>query len=121
MMAYNKRSFAMRTVTSPTSDKILFDHHDGGHVSEIRLNAPKALNAVDTNMCNAIIEELKRWERENAAPRVVMMSGEGGKAFCAGGDVVSLYKAHASQDPATDKSILKDFFAREYLLDFSLS
>ena len=48
-----------------------------------------------------------------------MMSGMGGKAFCAGGDIVSLYKAHV--DPNADKSCLKDFFAREYLLDYSLS
>lgn len=121
LKTFNQRFFSVQTVTSPVSDKILFDHHSGnsGAVSEIRLNAPKALNAVDTNMCNAMIEELKRWERENCAPRVLLMSGEGGKAFCAGGDVVSLYKAHVDEN--ADKSILKDFFAREYLLDFSLS
>jgi enoyl-CoA hydratase/carnithine racemase len=46
------------------------------------------------------------------------MSGIGGKAFCAGGDIVSLYNAHKGKG---DKSILSQFFAREYLLDYSLS
>ena len=69
-------------------------------------------------MCNMMIEELKRWE-QGGRPRVLMMSGMGGKAFCAGGDIVSLYKAHVTE--GADKSCLADFFAREYLLDFSLS
>ena len=48
-----------------------------------------------------------------------MLSGTGGKAFCAGGDVVSLYKASITE--GADKSILSQFFAREYLLDYALS
>ena len=83
------------------------------------MNAPKALNSVDTEMCDLMIGELKRWKKEECAPRVLMMSGMGGKAFCAGGDIVSLYKAHV--DPNADKSCLTDFFAREYLLDHCLS
>lgn len=53
------------------------------------------------------------------APRALLMSGTGEKAFCAGGDIVSLYHAHVGNTP--DKSILASFFAREYLLDYTLS
>ena len=48
-----------------------------------------------------------------------MLSGMGGKAFCAGGDIVSLYKAYVTE--GADKFILANFFAREFLLDFALS
>jgi enoyl-CoA hydratase/carnithine racemase len=47
------------------------------------------------------------------------MTGTGEKAFCAGGDIVSLYKAHI--DPSKDQSIKRNFFEQEYLLDYSLS
>ena len=50
---------------------------------------------------------------------MLMLSGTGGKSFCAGGDVVSLYKASITE--GADKSILSQFFAREYLLDYALS
>lgn len=67
-----------------------------------------------------MIEEMKRWrDNQGTHPRVLMMSGMGGKAFCAGGDIVSLYKAHVTE--GADKTCLSEFFAREYLLDFSLS
>jgi len=66
-----------------------------------------------------MIDELKRWKATGTHPRALMMSGMGGKAFCAGGDIVSIYKAHKT--PGADKTILSEFFAREFLLDYSLS
>ena len=48
-----------------------------------------------------------------------MLSGSGNKAFCAGGDVVTLYKARVTE--GADKSICAVFFAKEFLLDYSLS
>jgi len=46
------------------------------------------------------------------------MSGNGGKAFCAGGDIVSLYHGKIK---GVEVSKLTEFFAEEYLLDYSLS
>ena len=48
-----------------------------------------------------------------------MISGTGGKAFCAGGDIVSLYNAKTGK--SGDPSILKQFFAQEYMVDYQLS
>ena len=71
-------------------------------------------------MCNTIIDQLKTWKQnKDGAPRVCLMSGVGGKAFCAGGDIVSIYKA--AKQPVPDLSVGLRFFAREYLLDYSLS
>lgn len=59
---------------------------------EFILNKPKALNAVDTDMCNLMASKLREWQKNPVdAPRVMLMSGAGEKAFCAGGDIVSLY------------------------------
>ena len=88
-------------------------------IAEWKLNAPKVLNSVDTEMCNLMIAEMKRWDAASSQPRVLMMSGMGGKAFCAGGDIVSIYKAHNTE--GADKSVKSEFFAREFLLDYSLS
>ena len=102
-----------------SESKVLIEKHTPS-VTEWKLNAPKALNSVDTDMCELMIAELKKWNtNESERPRALIMSGMGGKAFCAGGDIVSLYKAHTTE--GADKSILADFFAREYLLDYTLS
>mmetsp|Transcript_28641 Transcript_28641/g.35479 ORF Transcript_28641/g.35479 Transcript_28641/m.35479 type:complete len:141 (+) Transcript_28641:26-448(+) len=108
---------AFSTAPTPAS-KVLFEQRSPV-IAEWKLNSPKALNSVDTEMCTLMIDELKKWHTTGQSPRVLMMSGTGGKAFCAGGDIVSLYKAHTT--PGADKSCLRDFFAREYLLDYTLS
>lgn len=46
------------------------------------------------------------------------MSGAGGKAFCAGGDIVSIYHAQKKGAPLSE---LLSFFGTEYVLDYSLS
>ena len=48
-------------------------------------------------------------------PKVVIISGTGGKAFCAGGDVVGVYKVWKE---GKDSKSLSDFFAKEYILDY---
>lgn len=46
------------------------------------------------------------------------MSGVG-KAFCAGGDIMALYKA-GIKEPGSDPTVLAEFPALEYLLDYAL-
>jgi enoyl-CoA hydratase/carnithine racemase len=57
-----------------------------GHVARVTIDRPKVLNAVD----HAAHEELCRiWQRIEADPqvRVVVLTGAGERAFCAGADV----------------------------------
>jgi enoyl-CoA hydratase/carnithine racemase len=101
------------------SDAVKFVDHSKS-VFEFKLNQPKALNSVNTAMCQMMADKVREWYKDPAsAPRTVLISGEGGKAFCAGGDVVVLYKAHVGE--VADKSIMGRFFATEYLLDYSLA
>ena len=61
----------------------------------------------------ATIEEIGT--REDV--RVVVLKSEGEKAFCAGGDVVSLVKSKS----AVNSTLRKDFFAEEYALNHLLA
>jgi enoyl-CoA hydratase len=55
-------------------------------VAHLRLNRPRALNALDPAMVEGIAACLAAW-RDDAAVTMVLVEGEGGRAFCAGGDV----------------------------------
>jgi len=70
-------------------------------------------------MVNLMLHTMVEWHQQPSnAPRVALMSGAGGKAFCAGGDVVALYKAGIGKLP---RSMLTDFLGREFMLDYTLA
>jgi len=78
----------------------------------ITLNRPKALNALTLNMVREMAGALDRWERDPGVTRVII-TGTGGKAFCAGGDIRILYNLgkagrHAEQ---------LNFWRQEYRLN----
>ena len=54
----------------------------------ITLNRPKALNALNINMCEMIDNKLQEWQEDDAV-KAALIEGNG-RAFCAGGDVKSL-------------------------------
>ena len=79
----------------------------------IKLNRPKALNALNLEMAKKFYDKLLEWEENNNISRVILF-GEG-KHFCAGGDVKSLVLAGK-------KNQLKyDFFKIEYQLNYLIS
>ena len=83
------------------------------------MNSPKTLNSVDLDMVNILTDKLKEWHfNPEQAPRVVLMSGVGGKAFCAGGDIKNLYDVNIGKG---DPKVKAEFFAKEYLVDFNLT
>ena len=83
-------------------------------VGVIRLNAPKSLNSLGLEM---ILSMQKILDRTKADPSIkcLIFESEGEKAFCAGGDVVSLYKSMIDKT-----SYGTDFFKLEYSLDLSI-
>eukprot|EP00927_Polykrikos_kofoidii_P010776 TRINITY_DN14556_c0_g1_i1.p1 TRINITY_DN14556_c0_g1~~TRINITY_DN14556_c0_g1_i1.p1 ORF type:complete len:392 (-),score=77.72 TRINITY_DN14556_c0_g1_i1:377-1552(-) len=86
-----------------------------GAVRLITLNRPKALNALDYAMVKQMRPRYSNWIKEHTdgQPRIVVMKGAGGKAFCAGGDVLAI---------ATDKegTLRRDFFRDEYRLNYTI-
>ena len=63
-----------------------------GGVGRIRLNRPKAIHALTTRMCEAMSEALLKWRSDDAVEAVVIDHAEG-RGFCAGGDVVMLWRS----------------------------
>jgi enoyl-CoA hydratase/carnithine racemase len=84
------------------------------HVAFITLNRPSALNALTLGM---VVELRKLLDRcaEDPEVRAVLMQGAGEKAFCAGGDIRSLYQSF--KDGGT---LHRRFFLNEYPLDYTL-
>lgn len=85
--------------------------HEKSGLGIITLSRPEALNALSTEMCQALDVKLSEWE-EDPAINVVLIRGDGGKAFCAGGDVRTI----AEQGP-DDNTAARDFFATEYKIN----
>lgn len=100
------------------SSVLFFEHAASGHarIAEIRLNAEKSLNALTLDMIDLILPQLQRW-KDDPDICAVFLDSEGSKAFCAGGDVVKLYRAITDE---TDSRFPVDFFTREYRLDYLL-
>ena len=98
---------------TPETDDVLVGMRDG--IARIHLNRPKALNALTHDMCAAMLRQLREWDAAEGEqrPRAVVVSGEGEKGLCAGGDIKVLREAATSGEvgPA------RDFWRTEYELN----
>ncbi|MBX7146775.1 MAG: enoyl-CoA hydratase/isomerase family protein [Alphaproteobacteria bacterium] len=82
-----------------------------GSVAILTLNRPKALNALNHSMIKPIQDYLNQWAHDKNIA-VVLFKGAGDRAFCAGGDIKSIYEARD-----TNPKLLKDFYSDEYKLN----
>src|ERR1700710_2657395 len=87
---------------------------DGARIGIASLDAEKSLNALSLPMIKALTERLDTWASD---PQIVcvLLRGNGGKAFCAGGDVRSLVEACRAH-PGEVPPLAAHFFAAEYRL-----
>ncbi len=92
------------------NDEILFEVR--GKAGFVTLNRPKALNALTHDKVKALALKLELWA-DDPNVRHVVIRGAGGKAFCAGGDIRSIYDARQ----AGELDGLKTFFRDEYTLN----
>lgn len=77
------------------TDEVLFNQE--GSLGVITLNRPNALNALTLNMILNIQRQLSLWKEDDAIHAVVVRAASG-NAFCAGGDIRSLYLAGQVND-----------------------
>ncbi|MCV0424842.1 MAG: enoyl-CoA hydratase/isomerase family protein [Roseibium sp.] len=92
------------------SDEILFEIR--GKAGFVTLNRPKALNALSHGMLKALESQLSEWA-DNPSVGHIVIKGAGEKAFCAGGDIRSIYDARL----AGKLDGLSAFFREEYTLN----
>lgn len=81
------------------------------YVAHARLNNPSALNALNLDMCDGLLAWLHDCENDSYC-KGLLISGDGGRAFCAGGDV-----KYATQNPP---ELASHYFDTEYTLDEAL-
>src|SRR6059058_5741129 len=67
-------------------------------VGRIRLNRPKAIHALTTQMCEVMSQALLKW-RSDSSVEVVVIDHAEGRGFCAGGEAFLLRRI--SPQPST--------------------
>ena len=102
---------------------VLFDELPtacGGRIGVATLNAPKSLNALSLEMVHQLEAKLDAWAVDRSIV-AVWLEGSGDKAFCAGGDVVALYRSLTEEGEnrgsGRDSLLAETYFTAEYHLD----
>ena len=90
------------------SDLIIEKNHGLGSIT---LNRPNALNAINLNMVRVMHATLLEWASDPQV-KAVLVKGAGEKAFCAGGDIRSIYES--VQAGSLEHM---DFFREEFALN----
>lgn len=101
------------------SDVVLFEElicENGKKIGVATLNSERSLNALSGAMVDALTPVLTEWH-QNDEIAAVFLQGAGEKAFCAGGDIVHLYK-EMQQHPSEYAPAIEDYFTKEYQLDY---
>lgn len=91
-------------------DAVLFEVR--GRLARIRLNRPRVINALTHEMVTAIGDALDEWALDDAI-RTVLLTGEGPRGLCAGGDVAQLHRNVEGNDVSRAAEFLRD----EYVVD----
>jgi enoyl-CoA hydratase len=78
-----------------------------GALGRIELRRPKALNALTLDQVHAMDPQLRAWA-EDSRVKAVLITGEGHKAFCAGGDIRALYDAGQRHDAGYFRAFYRD-------------
>lgn len=87
----NTAAAAMENIT----DRLIVEKGDG--IGSIRLNQPEKHNAISYEMWQGIARLMDDFETDDAV-RVIVISGEGGRAFSAGADISQFEQKRGSAD-----------------------
>ncbi|PPR26990.1 MAG: Short-chain-enoyl-CoA hydratase [Alphaproteobacteria bacterium MarineAlpha9_Bin4] len=82
----------------------------------ITLAREKVLNALNLNMVREIFKHIYEWEKDNSISGIII-KGAGEKSFCAGGDIVSVYKSKDKKE----NNLSDIFFREEYILNLAIA
>ncbi|RIJ69355.1 enoyl-CoA hydratase/isomerase family protein [Nakamurella silvestris] len=91
------------------SEEVLVSVADG--IGRLTLNRPEVINALSHRMVEIITEALDAWAEDDAV-RLVLLTGEGDRGLCAGGDIRAIY-----EDARNGTSGSLDFWREEYRLN----
>jgi len=120
-----------KTAAFSASDEIIAVREK--NVLHITLNRARALNALSIGMVKSINDILFGrtvplfFSSDGDGVRCILMEGAGDRAFCAGGDVRSIYESGRNEGTPADHGagkrglLTSDFFREEYLMNHALS
>ncbi|CUW45962.1 enoyl-CoA hydratase/isomerase family protein [Novacetimonas hansenii] len=77
-----------------------------GHLGRITLDRPRALNALDIGMIEAIAACLARW-REDREVRTIVIDSTSSRAFCAGADLRALITLLRAQGAGAARAVFR--------------
>jgi enoyl-CoA hydratase/carnithine racemase len=100
---------AISTVSLLIEDPVLA--HVSNHLGYLTLNRPSGLNALSLPMIRLLHRQLLQWANDPEIHGVVLRSNNE-KAFCAGGDIRSLYDSQKAGE-----NVRQVFLKEEYALD----
>ncbi|MGV1954028.1 enoyl-CoA hydratase/isomerase family protein [Agrobacterium sp. 22-214-1] len=86
-----------------------------GGAGIIRLNRPKAINSLTLPMVRDLFQALQRFE-EDVGVSCVVLTGEGDRGLCAGGDVRIIHDLGKAGDPQ-----VLDFWREEFPLNYRIA
>lgn len=117
--------------TTQAAELPLLSEKSNGGLLQIVLNRPKALNALTLDMCQSMNKLLTGTINvPDTTVGAFLVKGAGGKAFCAGGDVKSIWQDLTDLSKATEKVEIgtgkpgvlhTDFFRDEYIMNYMLA
>ncbi|OLQ71300.1 enoyl-CoA hydratase [Photobacterium proteolyticum] len=95
---------------------------DGNKIGVVELDNPASLNALTLDMLRQLKAKLEVWESDERIV-CVFLHGVGEKAFCAGGDVRTMYNmmraaSEREGQAETAKQFLTEYFTVEYGCDY---
>eukprot|EP00823_Brevimastigomonas_motovehiculus_P008141 TRINITY_DN7412_c0_g1_i1.p1 TRINITY_DN7412_c0_g1~~TRINITY_DN7412_c0_g1_i1.p1 ORF type:complete len:580 (+),score=104.80 TRINITY_DN7412_c0_g1_i1:35-1774(+) len=98
-------------------------------IKHLLLNRKKQLNALTSPMCAFISEKLLEYEKDDDVVCTVLQSSLAPRVFCAGGDVLALYKvvkerSHGWAKPVesdNEDDITTQFFQHEYRMNYLIA
>ncbi|WP_089774017.1 3-hydroxyisobutyryl-CoA hydrolase [Ruania alba] len=96
---------------TPANEHVLVARQ--GTLGRIRLNRPRAINALTLDMVTAMTAQLRRWAEEGTV-RAVALDGAGDRGMCAGGDVRAIRDSLLGSG-GVEQAV--QFWESEYTLD----
>jgi enoyl-CoA hydratase len=95
------------------TEQVRFEREGG--LGRIHLTRPRAINALSMEMIEAMLDAVRAW-RDDDAVRVIALTGEGERGFCAGGDI-----RYVREMAAVDPDAVRRLWWQEYVLDLALA
>eukprot|EP00903_Cladosiphon_okamuranus_P006654 g6497.t1 len=115
------RGYASSTLNSKGEPEVTLERGGAAKgVASLTLNKPEKLNALSMTMVRGMWDSIEQHWSGGEVPKLLVLRGSGGKAFCAGGDVKAIAQSERL-GVGVPGNLRSDFFREEYALDYRLA